>query len=138
MYLSKLSDEEKGAFFRLACHLIAHDGVEPQEHALLAGAVGEMGLRRAIAPDQVDVRAECALFRSPESRKIAAVELMMLALADRSFQRGEQRLIHRILGDFGFSPTELDSLLKWADRWFEVYNAADEFVGARLKGSGRL
>lgn len=138
MYLAKLSPEEKGAFFRLACHLIAHDGIEPQEHALLSGAVGEMGLRGAVAPDNVDVRTECAIFRSAQSRKIAAVELMMLALADRRFQRGEQRLIHRILGDFGFSPAELDSLLKWADRWFEVYNAADEFVGAKVKGSGRL
>jgi hypothetical protein len=138
MYLSKLSDQEKGAFFRLACHLIAHDGVEPQEHALLSGAVGEMQLRGAVAPANVDIRTECQLFKSVESRKIAAVELMMLALADRRFQRGEQRLINRILGDFGFTPNELDGLLKWADRWFEVYNAADEFVGARVKGSGRL
>lgn len=133
MYLSKLSDDEKGAFFRLACHLIAHDGVEPQEHALLAGAVGEMGLRGAVPPRQIDVEAECAIFHTTASRKIAAIELMMLALADRRFQRGEQRLIHRILGDFGFAGGELDELLKWADRWFEVYNAADDYIGAAVQ-----
>lgn len=130
MYLSNLSDKEKTAFFRLACHLIAHDGVEPQEHALLAGAVGEMGLRGATPPRDIDIEAECAVFLTIESRKIAAIELMMLALADRRFQRGEQRLIHRVLGDFGFHANELDDLLKWADRWFEVYNAADDFIAS--------
>lgn len=132
MYLTQLQPDEKLAFFNLAYHLVSYHGIEPEEHALLTAAIGEMALRTLERPEQVDIPTECARFKSAHAKRIAAIELMMLALSDRTFQKEEQQMVNRILSAFGFGSKELDELLQWADRWFEVYNWADEYIHQKV------
>ena len=128
MYLSQLNQEEKQAFFNLAYKMVAYNGIEPEEHALLMGAVAEMGLKRVERPAAVDIPTECSRFGSVASKRLAVLELLVLSLADGNFQLEEQRLTQQILNAFGLGERELGEMLAWADRWFAVYNDGRTFV----------
>ncbi len=115
MFLSQLTEPEKAAFLALAREMVALNGVMAAETEMLAAACREMGL----AIDQpvfLTFEAACAGFCSDRSRKIALMELMLLAKADGLVQAEESDLAKRIQVAFGAGA----DVLAWAKRWAEL------------------
>ena len=115
MFLSQLTEPEKAAFLALAREMVVLNGVLVTETEMLAAACREMGLT-VDQPVFLSFEAACASFKSDRSRKIALMELMLLAKADGLVQAEESELAKRIQAAFGAS----DDVLAWARRWAEL------------------
>jgi hypothetical protein len=128
MYLDLLEDFEKIAFSRLAYTLIAYHGIEEHEEKLYYAALGEMGIGVPDLDDEVDIYLECQAFGSLASKRIALLELMLLALADGDLETEEQSLLDDIIAAFGFDEDTLQKAWAWVHGWYTNYRAGKDFV----------
>ena len=128
MYLDLLQDLEKVAFSRLAYALIAFHGIDEHEEKLFYAAVAEMGLDELDVADAVDIALECSAFGSLSSKRIALIELMLLALADGDLEHEEQSLLDTIILAFEFDEQTLTEAWQWVSAWFQTYRAGKDFV----------
>jgi hypothetical protein len=128
MYLDLLEDFEKIAFSRLAYRLIAYHGIEEHEEKLYYAALAEMGIGVPDLEDEVDIHLECQAFMSLQSKRIALVELMVLALADGDLENEEQSLLDDIIGAFGFDADTLQQAWQWVHGWYVTYRVGKDFV----------
>src|SRR3954468_24670480 len=102
MYLDLLEDYEKIAFSRLAFKMIAFHGIDEHEEKLFYAAIGEMGIAEPDLDDEIVIVSECEAFSSMKSKRIALIELMLLALADGDLETEERSLLDDIIATFGF------------------------------------
>ncbi len=136
MYLDQLSDVEKHAFSRLAYLLISYYGIDEHEEKLYYSALAEMGLDTPELEGEIDPTIEAKAFSSPASRRIALLELLLLALADGDIEDEEQHMIDFIIQAFGFDAETLDRGWNWVRDWYATYRSGHEFIGlAVLAGS---
>lgn len=130
MYLDLLSDVEKTAFSRLAYLLISYYGIDDHEQKLYYAALSEMGVAEPELDGEISAAVEAAAFTSPASRRIALLEILLLALADGDIEDEEQNVLDLIIGEFGFDSETLDEAWDWVKRWFETYQAGNMFIRA--------
>lgn len=128
MYLDQLLDIEKSAFARLAYVLIAHYGIEDHEQKLYGAALAEMGLYEADIDDAIDPAVEAAAFQSSRSRRIALLELMLLALADGHVETEEQHILDQLIAEFGFDAETLEQAWEWVRTWYDVRERGAAFL----------
>ena len=128
MYLDQLSDVEKHAFSRLAYLLISSHGIDEHEEKLYYSALAEMGLNEPDLDSAIDASVEAAAFQSPAARRIALLELMLLALADGDIDDDEQNILDMIIGQLGFDGETLDVAWSWVRDWYQTYMAGNEFI----------
>lgn len=127
MYLNRLTDNEKTAFHSLA-HAIAaaHAGISPEEKALLEAALHEMKIAR---PERVLPVAEAVgQFESDESRRIALLELTLIATVDDDFDEAEQAVMNQVLEGFGFDEGHIERALAWAESLTALFRTGQRFV----------
>lgn len=126
MYLSRLSQPQKLAFYSLAHAVASADaGVAADEQVLLNAILGEMGIGEpaelATAP------AACAAFSSPAERRIVLLELFLIALVDGDIAGAELDLIRevsRLLGVEG----DLRRAQDWANAMLQLHRSAERFI----------
>ncbi|MDB5098532.1 MAG: Tellurite resistance protein TerB [Cyanobacteria bacterium RYN_339] len=128
MYLDLLEDFEKIAFSRLAFKMIAFTGIDEHEEKLYYAALAEMGIGEPDLDEEVDIHVECEAFRSEDSRRIAMVELMLLALADGDLGEDEQSLLDEIIGAFGFDSATLEQAWTWVYGWYQTFRTGKDFI----------
>lgn len=128
MYLDQLNDVEKAAFSRLAYLLISYYGIDEHEQKLYYTALAEMGMSEFDVEGEIDASVEAAAFQSPASRRIALLELMLLALADGDIDDEEQNMLDVIISQFGFDAETLDHAWNWVKDWYETYSVGLNFV----------
>lgn len=128
MYLDQLSDVEKLAFSRLAYLLISYYGIDEHEQKLYCAALGEMGIVEPDIADEIDAALEAAAFATPSSRRIALLELMLLALADGDIEDEEQNMLDAIIAQFGFDAETLEAAWSWVKDWYQTYQAGNQFI----------
>lgn len=128
MYLDLLEDFEKHAFSRLAFTMIAYHGIDEHEEKLYYAALAEMGMTEPDLDDEVDIALECAAFRTMTSKRIALIELMLLALADGDLENEERHLIDDIIAAFGFDEATLTEAWQWVSGWYQTFRAGKEFI----------
>lgn len=129
MYLDQLSEVEKIAFSRLSYLLISYYGIDEHEQKLYCAALGEMGLTEGDVEGEIDVATEAAAFNTPASRRIALLELMLLALADGDVEDEEQNMLDVIIAQFGFDDETLEAAWSWVRGWYETFQAGRTFIG---------
>lgn len=115
MFLAQLTDPEKRAFLKLARDLVALNGVVAAETEMLAAACREMGLP-AEAGLELGFAEACRAFATPRARKIALMELMLLAKSDGLIQHQETDLAVQVAGAMGLG----EDALAWSRRWAEL------------------
>lgn len=128
MYLDRLSDVEKIAFSRLAYLLISYYGIDDHEQKLYYAALAEMGLGEPDVFDEINPGVEAQAFASPASRRIALLELMLLALADGDIDDDEQNILDLIISQFEFDPETLEQAWNWVKDWYQTYQAGNAFI----------
>jgi hypothetical protein len=128
MYLDLLEDTEKVAFSRLAYAMIAFHGIEAHEEKLYYSALAEMGLGELDLEEAVDIQMECQAFQSQASKRIALIELMLLALADGDLEKEEQTLLDDIISAFKFDDETLTEAWQWVSGWFGTFRTGKDFV----------
>jgi uncharacterized tellurite resistance protein B-like protein len=102
MYLSLLNPSEKLAFYSLAHALAgAHEGISAEEDELLDAALREMNIAKP--EGTADLAEACAQIQSEQSKRIALLELMLIALVDDDFADSEESVISTIVGHLGLS-----------------------------------
>lgn len=137
MYLDQLSDVEKQAFSRLAYLLISYYGIDEHEQKLYCAALGEMGITEPDVYDEIDAALEAAAFATPASRRIALLELLLLALADGDIEDEEQNMLDAIISQFGFDAETLELAWSWVKDWYQTYQAGNSFIRhAELTAAG--
>jgi len=130
MYLDQLNEVEKVAFARLSYLLISYYGIDDHEQKLYYAALSEMGLADPELYDEIDPSVEVAAFTSPASKRIALLELMLLALADGDIDDDEQNILDYIIQAFQFETETLDLAWDWVKNWYETYQAGNQFIRA--------
>lgn len=128
MYLGQLSPVEKVAFSRLSYLLISYYGIDEHEQKLYYAALSEMGLVDPDIEGEIDPGVEAAAFATPASRRVALIELMLLALADGDIEDEEQNVLDIIISHFGFDAEVLEQAWSWVQRWYETYQAGNLFI----------
>lgn len=128
MYLDLLEDFEKIAFSRLAFTMIAYHGIDEHEEKLYYSALAEMGIGEPDLDDEVNIPLECAAFRSMTSKRIALMELMLMALADGDLESEERHLIDDIIAAFGFDEQTLTEAWQWVSGWYQTYRSGKDFI----------
>lgn len=115
MFLTQLTEAEKRAFMKLARDLVALNGVVAEETEMLAAACREMHVQPEAGLALTFAEA-CRAFTSPRGRKIALMELMLLAKADGRVQDAESALILEVARCFELP----DEAVTWSRRWAEL------------------
>ena len=127
MFLTQLTDPEKRAFLKLARDLVALNGVVPEETEMLAAACREMhvppeaGL--ALSFDEA-----CRAFGTTRSKKIAVMELMMLAKADGLVQHDENALVTEVAQVFDLQGDAVAWSQRWAELVLELYRSGVRYL----------
>lgn len=113
MYLIGLENPEKAAFYALAKHLAdADDGVLSAEREVLDLFKKELGLQDE--PAEISVEAACNEFVSAPSKRIALLELLLLAYSDGDVGPNEKILLDRVCYAFDIKQAQLSSAQVWA------------------------
>lgn len=127
MFLTQLTDPEKRAFLKLARDLVAIGGVVAEEQEMLTAACREMHVQPeaglALGFDEA-----CRAFATPRSKKIAVLELMMLAKADGLVQQEENALIGEVAARFGLTPEAVTWSRRWAELVLELYRSGVRYL----------
>ena len=129
MYLSMLNEQEKIGFYSLA-HALAqsHQGISDEERNVLVASAKEMELT---PPNVVlDVSAACATFISNTSKRVAILELALLALVDDDFAKEEQKIINEVVTAFDFSASQVSRVMGLAEAILAQYRSGKRFIEA--------
>lgn len=127
MYLNRLTNGEKVAFYSLA-HAVAaaHEGVSLEEKALLEAALHEMKISQP--PQVLSVAEAISLFESDETRRIALLELMLIATVDEDFDEAEQVVMAQIVEGFKFSESHIERSAAWAESLAALFRSGQRFI----------
>jgi len=127
MYLNRLADGEKIAFYSLAYAVAsAHDGISLEEKALLEAALHEMKISK---PSQLLSVAEAvSCFISDESRRIVLLELMLIATVDDDFDEAEQAVMAEVLRGFNFNENYIERAEAWAESLAALFRSGQRFI----------
>jgi hypothetical protein len=128
MYLDRLNDVEKVAFSRLAYLLISYYGIDDHEQKLFYSALGEMGLDGSDLEGEIVPAIEAAAFQSPAAKRIALLELLLLALADGDLEESEQNVLDVIIAEFSFDEDTLEHAWNWVRDWYQTYQSGNAFI----------
>jgi len=127
MYLNRLSDGEKVAFYSLSCIVAsAHDGISALEKVIIDAALHEMNINQ---PQVVLPLAEAiARFENDESKKIALLELMLVANIDESFDEAEKQVMDTVLKSFGYDDGHIERAAAWAESMTALFRSGQRFI----------
>lgn len=127
MYLNMLNEQEKNGFYALA-HAIAssHEAISDKEREVLLASAHEMG----IEPPSVvqSVKEACAVFTSDSSKRVAVLELALLALVDDDFAMEEQAVFNEVISEFAFSAGQIDRAMGLAEAILAQYRSGLRFI----------
>lgn len=127
MYLNRLTDGEKVAFYSLA-HAVAtaHEGISLEEKALLEAALHEMKIpqpqRILSAPEAI------SRFESDDTRRIALLELMLIAMVDEDFDDAEQAVVAEVIKGFNFTENHIERAAAWAESLAALFRTGQRFI----------
>jgi tellurite resistance protein len=122
-----LNLDEKNAFYSLAHTLAAsHDGISEAELSVLNSVAQEMGIT---APAKIkDIQSACSDFSNTESKHIAILELMLIALVDDNFANEEEAVITQIVQLFGLSEAKIERAASWAESLLSQHRSGLRFI----------
>ncbi|MCX9157902.1 hypothetical protein OPU71_17395 [Niveibacterium sp. 24ML] len=127
MYLNRLAESEKVAFYSLA-HAIAasHDGISFEEQALLDSILSEMqiALPGAILPIADALKA----FQSDEHKRLVLLELMLIALVDDDFADAEKRVLSQAASEFQLGDHLVERAASWAESMLGLFRSGQRFI----------
>ncbi len=127
MYLNKLSETEKNAFFSIAQAIASvHEGVSLQEKAILEAALGEM--RISHPGELMSVGDALSKIESPESKRIVLLELMLIALVDDDFALEEQAVIEEVIKGLNLSEAHIERAATWAGSTLALFRSGQRFI----------
>jgi len=127
MYLNRLSESEKIAFYSLAHSIAAsHEGISLEELALLDSILGEMQIAKpaAILPIAEALKA----FESEEHKRLALLELMLIALVDDDFAEAEQRVFNQAVSAFQLGEHHVERAASWAESMLGLFRSGQRFI----------
>ncbi len=126
MFLGRLLDKEKSAFYALA-HAVAaaEGGVSEAEESILSAAVGEMSITK---PSSIlSLEEACRSFDRSEGKRIALLELMMVAMIDGSISDEELEKIRSIADHLGIG-SQVDQARQWAAAVLTAFRSGERFI----------
>jgi uncharacterized tellurite resistance protein B-like protein len=127
VYLNRLINSEKVAFYSLA-HAVAtaHEGISLEEKALLEASLHEMKIDQ---PQQIlSITEAVSRFESDETRRIALLELMLIAMVDDDFDDAEQAIISEVMNSFNFSESHIERAAAWAESLAALFRTGQRFI----------
>lgn len=127
MYLTMLSASEKIGFYSLA-HALAqsHEGISAEERSVLDASAHEMGIESP--SDVLDVKSACAAFVSNASKRVAVLELALLALVDDDFANEEQSVMNEVVNAFGLTEGQVNRVMGLAEVILAQYRSGKRFI----------
>lgn len=127
MYLNMLNEDEKSAFYSLAHALAAsHEGISEAEHHVLNSALQEMGIPKP--PQLLGIKEACSAFLSNASKKVALLELLLIALVDEDFADDEETMVSEMVDYFGFDASKIDRAASWAESILAGHRSGLRFI----------
>lgn len=129
MFLHELMAEEQAAFCLLARRLMQADGVESAvEDGMMQGMLRELGMSEAPVDANEPLDALASVFVSPRSRRIAMLELLLIACCDEEFHVKERELLQTLAEHMDFVPIAMIVMENWATRQLALANEAMEML----------
>lgn len=129
MYLTMLNEQEKIGFYALA-HALAqsHEGISDKERQVLDASASEMGI---VPPNSVlDVKSACATFVSSASKRVAVLELALLALVDDDYAAEEQNVMNEVVRAFALNESQVSRVMGLAEAILAQYRSGKRFIEA--------
>lgn len=130
LLLMKLKAEEKFAFLQLAQYLAKQDGEYGlKEREVVEEFCTEMGIdNMEVNLDQFALEECLAIFKTPQSQKIAILGLMVLVHIDDKFGIYEHKIMNKIAQTFNFSEQEMHLFSMWGKAGSALYEQALVFT----------
>lgn len=128
MFLTQLTEPEKRAFMKLARDLVALNGVVAEETEMLEAACREMHVE-PVAGLALTFDEACRAFQSLRSRKVALMELMLLAKADGHVQHEESALVLEVARCFELPDEAVTWSRRWAELVSELWRSGVRYIG---------
>lgn len=129
MWLSALSNEQRGALLGLAHNVVVSDGLlDPNEEGMLNEFKREMELSPALQGEYLELDGIGAVFDTRKSRIIALLNLIRLSYADGAFEIEEECLLKEISRGFGIDNEEFKLLDNWVRRLLSLESEARDLM----------
>ena len=128
--LMKLKTEEKFAFLQLSQYVANLDGeYGVKERELVAEYCTEMGIENVEIPlEHFNLEDNLNTFRSIQSKKIAAIGLMILVHVDDKFGIYEHKVMDKIAHIFNISEKDIHLYSMWGKMGSALYEQALVFT----------
>lgn len=131
MLLMKLEAKEKFAFLQLAHYLARIDGeFQSDEEKIIEEYCAEMGIDNSVhfLMDKFDLENTLSIFKSPQSKKIVVLELMILVHIDNRFDITEYELVEKLFISFNLSSDELKEYSSWGKAVSALYEQGVKLI----------
>jgi hypothetical protein len=133
VFLARLTRTQQQAFLSLARQMIAADSVASLgEMATLQQLRREMGVDVDGATEVLSLAAAAARFDTRAARIIALLELTVLSHSDRQSSLGENSMLQRLAGLWGFDATTVASIDAWVVRFRKLTDDALDMIAGSL------
>ena len=131
MYLSKLSKKQKVLFIELCTSLSAIDNeFAEEEKNVIDQLCEEMRIKPKYNPtmDINEVVSKIACISNPREKKMIAIELIGLVMADGKVADEEKSLMKRVFNAFGLMEKDLDEAIVLVGDLYSTYNKFASFI----------
>ncbi len=132
MYLNKLSEEQKNLFLDLCIHAaMANNVLADEEKELIDRYCAEMDItspRYSAETSVEDVRARLAEISSGSEKRIIALEVAALMLADNEHDESEKSFMRELIQSLGITDDEYDKILDFVGKIIGLYSEINGFV----------
>jgi len=135
MFLKTLNVQEKKAFLELAHVVAVSNGIINEvENKMIEAYAEEMGIGVHIEDlDGLTLESIIPVFTNEETRRIAFVEAIAIALSDGDYELAEQETIDNIRKLFGFSVDYYEAAKAWIKQSIELYQEGQNLIyGSRV------
>ncbi len=133
MFVHRLTEPQKRAFFGLASEMIAADlEIADREMNYLRRLLDESGLDGELDEIGGDVDIDRSIFDDREARLAVTVEILIIAAIDGDLHRDEASFANALIYDFGINETERRKLVQVAGNISSAMTGVEQLIGGEI------
>ncbi|WP_043630915.1 hypothetical protein [Desulfovibrio sp. TomC] len=126
MFIQNLSGEQKAVFLYLAHEVALADGnISGKEQQMMSTFCAQIP---GVEPKKCSLCDLAEVFESKRARVSAFLELAAIAQAESGVNEEERKFLDSLASAFGLSNYEVNDMLSWVVRQFNLFNEAQAFM----------
>lgn len=133
MFLGRLNEAQRKAFLAIAIKLTGADGrLDPRERVMIEAMRHETGLWTETDLPKGDMEDIAKEFDTHESRVIALMESIAIALADEDLAKEEENILRELARIFDFTEEKATAIENWVMNFKKLSKEAEDLISGNV------